>query len=96
MQRDCCLTIQFCRNKRNPSLLGVLMRLHFKNFILSGLYALVEEMLKVIQPLFLAGLIQRFAYGSTVTATQAYLYALGMNMSWHDYELTLTATMRGS
>ena len=66
------------RDRRpKPDLFDVLLRLHLGNFAIYGVYALAEEIVKVVQPLFLSGLVQHFAFQSTVDERHAYLYALG-------------------
>ena len=79
----------------------MLLRRHFRSFALTGFIALAEEMLRVIQPVFLSGLVQHFAFQSTVNTTQAYLYALGkpsrsfhgtVGQNNHEYRLEYWAT----
>lgn len=41
-------------------------------------YTFFQDTLRIIQPLFLGMLVKYFAIGSTVTQTEAFLYALGV------------------
>ena len=68
----------FCRKGKKSSLAKILFRIHWMDNLFYGFVAFCEEMIKVIQPLFLAGLIRYFAHESTVSVTQACLFAFGI------------------
>ncbi|XP_046668372.1 probable multidrug resistance-associated protein lethal(2)03659 isoform X3 [Homalodisca vitripennis] len=62
-----------------PSLLRVLLRTFGLNILsLGAMLALMEVVVKLMQPLFLGGLIEHFRQDSEVTKKDAYLYALGI------------------
>ena len=69
----------FHRKGKPPSLTWTLIRVHWREFLMYGSLAFIEEMVKVLQPLLLAGLVQYFAFQSEVDVTEACLYALGMD-----------------
>ncbi|XP_066267632.1 ATP-binding cassette sub-family C member 4-like [Branchiostoma lanceolatum] len=62
--------------KRLPSLKRALFRVFGAKYLLLGLCSLFVEGVKIIQPVALTWLIGYFSPESTVTTTQAYLYAL--------------------
>ncbi|XP_078614435.1 ATP-binding cassette sub-family C member 4-like [Branchiostoma floridae x Branchiostoma japonicum] len=61
---------------RPPSLKRALFRLFGARYLLLGLCALFVESVKIVQPIVLTWLLGYFAPESTVTTTQAYMYAL--------------------
>ncbi|XP_019626252.1 PREDICTED: multidrug resistance-associated protein 4-like [Branchiostoma belcheri] len=62
-----------------PRLLRALGRCYGKGWILLGIPLVIEETMKVAQPLLMSRLILYFSPGSHVTLTQAYLCAFGIS-----------------
>ncbi|CAH1248177.1 ABCC4 [Branchiostoma lanceolatum] len=62
--------------KRLPSLRRALFRVFGAKYLLLGLCTLLVEATRTTQPIVLAWLIDYFSPESTVTTTQAYMYAL--------------------
>ena len=63
--------------RTKPSLGRVLIRVFGFRYLMLGFLLLIEEAVRVPQPVFLWGLISYFTAHSQVTQTEAYLYALG-------------------
>ncbi|CAC5381267.1 ABCC4 [Mytilus coruscus] len=63
-----------------PSLLKCLIRMFGVEYALLGVILFIEEGTKIAQPLFLGQLIRYFTPGSTVSSTDAYLYAMGVSL----------------
>ncbi|GMR31895.1 hypothetical protein PMAYCL1PPCAC_02090, partial [Pristionchus mayeri] len=64
--------------QRPPSLRKTIFRTYGWTIFKLGILLLIEEMLKVGQPLFMAQLISYFKRGSTLTESQAYMAAGGI------------------
>ncbi|XP_031639083.1 multidrug resistance-associated protein 4-like [Contarinia nasturtii] len=65
--------------KRNPSILRVMLKVHgFKVFTLGVLYCLGEILAKVIQPICLGGFVEYFSKSGNVSLNDAYWYAGGI------------------
>ncbi|XP_064639147.1 ATP-binding cassette sub-family C member 4-like isoform X1 [Lineus longissimus] len=62
----------------NPSLLRALCRAFGKSYMLLGMLVLIEESVKILQPLLLVGLIKFFS--NQTTLLDAYLYAAGVSI----------------
>ena len=67
--------------RTKPSLGRVLIRVFGFRYLMLGFLLLIEEAVRVPQPVFLWGLISYFTAHSQVTQTEAYLYALGVSLS---------------
>ncbi|XP_071159454.1 ATP-binding cassette sub-family C member 4-like isoform X3 [Mytilus edulis] len=63
-----------------PSLLKCLIRMFGVEYALLGLILFIEEGTKIAQPLLLGQLIRYFTPGSTVSSTDAYMYAMGVSL----------------
>ncbi|XP_019519396.1 PREDICTED: multidrug resistance-associated protein 4 [Hipposideros armiger] len=66
------------KNSQKPSLTKAIIKCYWKSYLVLGIFTLIEEGIKVIQPLFLGKIISYFEnYDSTdsVTLHEAYAYA---------------------
>ncbi|XP_014669594.1 PREDICTED: multidrug resistance-associated protein 4-like [Priapulus caudatus] len=63
-----------------PSLRRAMFRCFGRQSMLLGLLLLMEEAVKVVQPLLLGGLVRYFAVGGSVPKSEAYLYAMGISL----------------
>lgn len=61
-----------------PSLLRAIRRTFGGRFMIYGIILLFEEILRLVQPLFIGGLVRYFRYDAPMSTTEAYLYALGL------------------
>ncbi|RUS69502.1 hypothetical protein EGW08_022737, partial [Elysia chlorotica] len=67
------------KNHGKPaSLLRGIVRAFGVEFMLIGLFALLEELVKLVQPVLLVELLDYFSPDSTVSRTEAWLYATGV------------------
>ncbi|XP_059156862.1 ATP-binding cassette sub-family C member 4-like isoform X7 [Physella acuta] len=71
---------QLKKDGKNPSLLRALLHTFGVQYMLVGFVVLFEEATKVFQPILLGGLIRYFTPDSTVTKSEAWLYAFGVSM----------------
>ncbi|GFS16324.1 cystic fibrosis transmembrane conductance regulator [Elysia marginata] len=63
---------------KRVSFLRALLRVFGGQFMLVGLLAFVEEMIKIAQPVLLAVFLDYFSQDSKTTSTEAWLYATGV------------------
>ncbi|XP_056895808.1 ATP-binding cassette sub-family C member 4-like isoform X2 [Takifugu flavidus] len=74
---------QAAKDLRSPELAKVLVQCFWRPYSLIGAYMLVEEIIRIIQPVLLGQIIWFFeSYGSTGTARvhDAYMYAAGISV----------------
>ncbi|XP_048764978.2 ATP-binding cassette sub-family C member 4-like isoform X2 [Ostrea edulis] len=69
------------KENKSPSLFKCILRIFGLHYALLGVIVFIEEVTKVIQPLLLGQLIRYFTPKSTITQTDAYLYAMGISLS---------------
>uniref|UniRef100_A0A8C9R3X4 Multidrug resistance-associated protein 4 n=1 Tax=Scleropages formosus TaxID=113540 RepID=A0A8C9R3X4_SCLFO len=69
---------------RDPSLSKVIIKCYWKSYAVLGIFTLIEEVIKVVQPVFLGKLIQYFENynpNNTEALNVAFGYAAGISMS---------------
>ncbi|XP_060775099.1 multidrug resistance-associated protein 4 isoform X2 [Neoarius graeffei] len=69
---------------RTPKLTKAIIKCYWKSYTILGIFALIEEVIKLVQPVFLGKLIQYFEYydpNNTDALYEAYGYAAGVSLS---------------
>ncbi|KAK7893416.1 hypothetical protein WMY93_022568 [Mugilogobius chulae] len=83
LQRHWDQNVQNAKSKQSPSLIRALIRCYWKSYAVLGFFTLVEEVIKVVQPVFLGKIIQYFeSYEPANSAAlhAALGYAAGLSM----------------
>lgn len=71
-----------------PSLLRAIYRTFGGRFMIYGIVLLFEEIVRLVQPLFIGGLVRYFRHDAPLSSTEAYLYALGLVFCAFAYPVT--------
>ncbi|KAK3096011.1 hypothetical protein FSP39_021917 [Pinctada imbricata] len=81
LEKEWMKELEKSRTGGKPSLLKAIFRMFGLQYILLGIIVFIEEGTKVGQPLLLGQLIRYFTPNSTMSSTEAYMYAMGVSIS---------------